>query len=230
MASNSASKERQYRRPGLWSKVFNGTLGTALALLFWSVLAIIVSILIEWLGMVIGWWETDHSRKMLVDELQYMSEIGRNSIVNVYPKDIAELLLSLFENKVQYFGIREFSSSMLTVFSPIAYAVESIINVTYIFIVRLSIVMGMLSGFLIIFILALIDGLSERNIRTYCGGVESGWVYHHAKRLLVPSLIISCGLYLTLPITINPVFFFLPIFLLFWMVTYVTAATFKKFL
>ena len=78
--------------------------------------------------------------------------------------------------------------------------------------------------------MALIDGLTEREIRKACGGNESAMRYHHAKRLIFPSVALAFGFYLTVPFTVHPALVFLPIMLLTGFSVYVTASTFKKFL
>ncbi len=224
------SSSQQHKRAGIWERLFDGTVGQVIRFLSWSFMAIIISVLIEWIGMVADWWDRHHSREMLISEIQYLNQVGQNAILNFYPKDVATHMLTAVDNTVHEWGLRALSQSFTGVFLPVAYAIEAAINILYVFIVRFAVVLGIIPGLSIIFLLAITDGLSERSIRTYCGGVESSWLYHHAKRLLAPSVIIVSGLYMTLPFSLNPLWFFLPLLFVFWLTAYITASTFKKFL
>lgn len=226
----SESSSQQHRRRGLWEKLFDGTIGQVLRFLSWSFMAIIISVLIEWIGMLADWWDRHHSREMLISEIQYLNHVGQNAILNIYPKDVAAHMLTAVDDTISDWGLRTLSHSLTGILLPVAYAIEAAINILYVFIVRFAVVLGILPGLTIIFLLAIADGLSERNIRTYCGGVESSWLYHHAKRLLAPSVIIVSGLYMTLPFSLNPLWFFLPLLFVFWLTAFIAASTFKKFL
>lgn len=226
----SKKNTKNHKPIGLWGKLFDSTVGTFIRMLSWSFLAIFFSILIEWFGMLIGWWNRHHSSEMLIVEINYLNQIGQNAILSLYPKEVATTLLTSVDTLVNDWGLRRFSQTLHGIFSPFAYAIEAAINIIYVFIVRLAVVIGIIPGLIIIFLLALADGLSERNIRTYCGGVESSWLYHHAKRLMLPSIIVFCGLYLTLPFSLNPLWVFLPLLFIFWVITFVWSSTFKKFL
>ena len=226
----SRQQTRQNKPAGIWAKLFDSTVGTFFRFAIWSFAAIFFSVLIEWFGMIIGWWSRHHSSEMLINEINYLNHIGQNAVLSFYPKEVAASLLSAVDNTVSEWGLRSMSDSIHGFFLPFAYGIEAAINIIYVFIVRFAVVIGILPGLIIIFLLALADGLSERNIRTYCGGVESSWVYHHAKRLMLPSVIVFCGLYMTLPFSLNPLWVFLPLLFIFWLITFVWSSTFKKFL
>ena len=95
---------------------------------------------------------------------------------------------------------------------------------------RLSICLFVLPGFLLIALVAFYDGLVARDIRKYTGGHESSYVFHKAKRWIVPSLMLTISLYLMLPFSLRPVVIFAPAMCLTGMMIYVAASRFKKFL
>ncbi len=77
-------------------------------------------------------------------------------------------------------------------------------------------------------IVAITDGLVRRDLRRW--GWESSFVYHHAKRLLVPLPVAAWIVYLSLPVSVHPNFVVLPFALFFALTLGITAATFKKYL
>ncbi|MBK8187779.1 MAG: DUF4400 domain-containing protein [Cellvibrio sp.] len=77
------------------------------------------------------------------------------------------------------------------------YGLESLLNTLFIFTVRLSICVSAVTGFALVGLVAFIDGLVERDIRRACGAMESAFVYHRAKRAVVPLIYLSFGGYLT---------------------------------
>jgi integrating conjugative element membrane protein (TIGR03747 family) len=79
-------------------------------------------------------------------------------------------------------------------------------------------------------LVAFCDGLVSRDIRKYTGGHESSYVFHKAKRWIVPSLMLTISVYLMLPFSLPPVVIFAPAMGLTGMMIYIAASRFKKFL
>jgi integrating conjugative element membrane protein (TIGR03747 family) len=79
-------------------------------------------------------------------------------------------------------------------------------------------------------VVALVDGLVQRDLRRWGGGRESAFIYHHVKKLLFPSLLLAWIVYLGLPFSLHPNFVILPFAGLFAFAVTVTAGTFKKYL
>jgi integrating conjugative element membrane protein (TIGR03747 family) len=76
----------------------------------------------------------------------------------------------------------------------------------------------------------LVDGLVRRDLRRFEAGRESGFVYHRAKATLIPLLVLPWVIYLTLPISVNPLFVLLPSAVLLGVAVDVVAGSFKKYL
>lgn len=232
MASTSRATSKPQKKT-VWDWLFGITFGTAFSLLWWTFAAVVVSILIEWIGMYF-WWDVNHSAITLEQDISYLSARNAESILGYYPVDVAKHFLNSANNLINAIKIRELSDNLAQNASGIAlilhYGIESIINVVFIFCVRLVICLTTVPGFIVVLFVALIDGLCEREIRKACGGIESSLIYHHAKRVIYPVVILSFGLYLSSPVSINPAFVFLPVMCIVGLAIYTATSTFKKYL
>jgi integrating conjugative element membrane protein (TIGR03747 family) len=75
-----------------------------------------------------------------------------------------------------------------------------------------------------------VDGLMRRDLRKFGAGRESSFVYHRAKRTVMPLLILPWIIYLSLPITLNPMAVFIPCAVMLGAATALTTTTFKKYI
>ncbi len=221
------------KRPGVWAWLAQTTIGNVFRLAGWSLAAICVSVLIEWVGMI-KFWEPDHSRKILELEVTYLGAYNRNFITGLYPHDVAVTFMGWADKAVSILHLREmsnwFAADVSSFMMIIAYGLDAMINTIFIFAVRSAICVSAMSGFVLVGLVSFIDGLVERDIRKACGGIESAMLYHRAKRILIPILFLSFGGYLTAPISIHPTLVFLPVMAVFAIAVFVTARSFKKFL
>ncbi|MNG03621.1 hypothetical protein D3C84_867100 [compost metagenome] len=70
----------------------------------------------------------------------------------------------------------------------------------------------------------------RRDLRKFGAGRESSFVYHRAKRAVLPLLIVPWIIYLSLPFSLNPIAIFLPCAVLLGVAVAITSTTFKKYL
>jgi len=231
-------------RQGLLAKAF-GKLAGALR---WLLLALLFSILIEWGGMVFVWPEErlEHSRAMLEAELGFLATDFRRSVVASDPARFAKAVADktyyvLFEltrvtdfiawvsprPKPEERGVRPFLHRL---YRPVAEFVVAAMQITQVFSVRLAILTLATPVFLLASLVALVDGLVQRDLRRWGGGRESSFVYHWAKRSALPLVVLTWVLYLALPFSLHPTFVVLPFGTLFALSVAVTASTFKKYL
>lgn len=112
----------------------------------------------------------------------------------------------------------------------VSYGIESFINTVFIFAVRMAICLSALAGLALVVIVALIDGLVERDIRRDCGGIESAIIFHRSKRFIKPFTFLAIGGYLTAPVSVSPTYVFLPMMAIIGFAIYLAAKSFKKFL
>lgn len=221
------------RKVGVWDNFVALTIGNVFTFVMWCFAAIFISILIEWVGMAL-WWSPLHSREMLRAELSYLNGFGQNLVTGIYPGELAERFLRHTHNLMESLHIPQWGDSLRrsgnALGAVLGYGVESAVNTVFLFACRLAVCVSAATGFLLIALLAAIDGLTERDIRKACGGNESAMRYHHAKRFIFPSIALAFGFYLTVPFTVHPALVFLPIMLTTGLTIYVATSTFKKFL
>jgi len=84
--------------------------------------------------------------------------------------------------------------------------------------------------FLLFSLVALVDGLVQRDLRRWGLGRESSFVYHYAKKAALPLVVLTWVTYLALPFSLHPTVVILPFATLFALTVAVTASTFKKYL
>jgi integrating conjugative element membrane protein (TIGR03747 family) len=83
--------------------------------------------------------------------------------------------------------------------------------------------------FVVLGLVGLVEGMTERDIRRFSGGRERGQVYHLAKRGIAPALTLPWVIYLAWPTTIHPNLVILPFAFVFALALYVAASSFKKY-
>ena len=222
-------KDRVNEKRTLTELVISSTVGRVFSFIGWFLFALVMSILVEWLGMLFL-WDTNHSRDVLHKEIQYLSQLDQNFLLSVQPASLATQAVEWVNNGYRWLRVDRALAFLQRHFSLGFIAISSAMDVTYTLIIRLVTVVLALPAFLIWGMLGLIDGLVDRDIRKECGGLESSFLYHHVRRWVAPSLGVGCGLYLTLPFTFNPGLYFLVPQALFFVAVYYTASTFKKFI
>jgi len=103
-------------------------------------------------------------------------------------------------------------------------------QVPQVFSVRLAILMLATPVFLLFSLVALVDSLVRRDLRRWGGGGESSFVYHYAKKTVLPLVVIGWVMYLALQLSLHPTFIALPFAMLFAFAVAVTVSTFKEYL
>ncbi len=223
-------------------------LGQLLRLLYWLVLALFFSIIIEWVGMIFWWPEegANHSLAMLSAELGYLSGDLRTSLLvsdtAAYATAIADTLYHWLwqktglETLVLWLatppppGASSWQTGLHSFYLGVAQFVSAAANITQVFAVRLAVLTLAMPAFALAVLLGILDGLVMRDRRRWSGGRESSFLYHHAKRWIWPLFIAVWVLYLSLPTSIHPAFSILPFAALIGLVVTITVSTFKKYL
>ncbi len=244
MAEAVTDPRRRVVQDGLISK----SLTAAAKFIQWLLLSLLFSIIFEWVGMVL-WWPDEgieHSRTMLAQEISYLNNDFRRSVVTSDPAQFAKRFADntyhyLFEVTRFVEFIRWVSPPPTTkergvrltlhkIYHPIAQFVIAMMQVTQVFSVRLAILTLAMPIFLLFSLVALVDGLVQRDLRRWGGGRESSFVYHYAKKAALPLVVLTWVTYLALPFSLQPTFVVLPFAIMFALTVAVTASTFKKYL
>lgn len=244
MAESTTDPRRRVVQEGLISK----GLTTIAKIIQWLLLSLLFSIIIEWAGMVL-WWPDEgieHSRTMLAKETGYLDADFRRSIITSDPAQFAKRIADgtyhyLFEAtrfvdfihwispqpRKKEEGIRP---TLHKIYLPIAEFVIATMQVIQVFSARIAILTLAMPVFLLFSLVALVDGLVQRDLRRWGGGRESSFVYHYAKKAAFPLIILTWVTYLALPFSLHPTFVVLPFAVMFALTVSVTASTFKKYL
>lgn len=97
--------------------------------------------------------------------------------------------------------------------------------------IRLSVAVFAVPAFCLAMLVGFVDGLVKRDLRKWCGGRESSFVYHHAKNYTGWFLTGGFALYLAWPFHgFNPTYMVLVFTVLVAISLSVTVAAFKKYL
>ena len=230
------------RRAGVVRRLVSAT-GRLLRLLLVSLL---VSIVIEWIGMHAWWPElgVEHSHQMVLAESAFLDRNISSSWVRSKPAaSICQLISttrsSLSESQVvtqltgwsgeirSYVGSSAAWRCLKGMLGPYARAAR---NISELYGIRL-IVLGLAAPlFVLLGWVGLVDGLDQRDLRRWGGGRESSYVYHYAKRSNVVFVALAGFIYLAMPFTIHPAFVLVPFAIACAGSIALTASRFKKYL
>ncbi|MGX9761250.1 MULTISPECIES: TIGR03747 family integrating conjugative element membrane protein [Pseudomonas] len=230
------------QRPGLIVSV----IGFVLRIIGLLIASLLFSILIEFAGLLLFWGDQGwrHSQVMLNSELGWLSEHFKASLILQQPgRRIVQVLDFLNQWLLVKTGFADFSqqarvSSMDKSFCgwinqfyvSIEDFVLAAVYVTFTFVVRLTILVLATPLFLLAALTGFVDGLMRRDLRKFGAGRESSFVYHRAKRAVMPLLIVPWIIYLSLPFSLNPMVVFIPCAVTLGLTTAITSSTFKKYL
>ncbi|MNZ11301.1 hypothetical protein D3C78_281640 [compost metagenome] len=227
------------------------TLFSALLGLPWKVLGLLLvsllfSVLLEYAGLLLFWPEQGwrHSQAMLHTELSWLGEHFRQSLITSQPgQSVRQLVESLHEWLFQRSGLLDYArqarslshnDSLTSLTAQLYVLLEDFVLAALFtgltFVVRVCILVLATPLFALAMLTGLVDGLMRRDLRKFGAGRESSFVYHRAKSLVVPLLVAPWMLYLTLPISLNPLWILLPCAAMQGTAVAITAATFKKYL
>ncbi len=96
--------------------------------------------------------------------------------------------------------------------------------------VRLATLGMMVPLLVLVYLIAAVDGLTQRAIRRACGGRESASLYHRAKYLQVMLVVMGGALVLIQPVSIDPRLIWVPSMLLLGLLARLQWACYKKHL
>lgn len=227
---------------------FIWTLRSIIGLIF----ALFLAVVIQLAGLT-WWWPdegTAHTEQMLERELSYLSVDFRNSLISASPVMLAQrageiVYHYLFEKTRLTEGIvwlrarltrapdaaeTPLSVKVRKVFVETGNYLATMAVAVEVFAVRATTLALSTPTFLMFGAVGLADGLARRDLRRWGGGRESSFVYHHAKRLILPCFTLAWIIYLCMPWSINPSLVIVPCAMLFGAALLISATTFKKYL
>lgn len=237
-----ASPPPPQRSPGL----IIGMLELCLRLLGLLFASLIFSILLEFVGML--WFRPEqgwhHSHAMWLSELGWLSAHFKSSLIVQEPTQATAKVLEHLNDWVVVRSGWAQSDTQLKLLSQEAslqgqfahayvvmqdYLLAALFTV-FTFVVRLAVLTLATPLFLLAVITGAVDGLMRRDLRKFGAGRESSFVYHRAKRTLLPLMVSPWVIYLSLPLSMNPIWVLLPCTAVLGLMVAITAGTFKKYL
>ena len=226
----------------LWS--VPGLLDHVVAFLTVTLLGWMLSIVLEWCGIAFGWWDqpgAGHSARLLRTELSWLD---RDFTTPLAAGRLIEWADWGARQLYHWSGLQGFVrwvvadppapwAGLETLRRVLRYWGEYVLAAAYITQLvgaRLVVVVLTLPAYAMIGVMSLVDGLVQRDLRRFGGGLESGLLYHHLKAMLHPMLSLPIFLYLISPWSLHPTTIFVPFVLGFGYFVQRTVARFKKYL
>lgn len=212
------------------------------------------AIIVEWLCMYFFWPDAGwrHAQRMFEYELGWLSQDLLRSVVIKEPgRTAAWLTQTVYDWLVINTGLQE-NISELTRYGRISemqpagnvdlryqidrtmngiqdYALASLYTLLT-FCVRMVILTLTTPLFLLAAFTGFVDGLVKRDLRKFGYGRESSFLYHKARKTIIPLTLAPWTIYLTIPISMNPLLIFLLGAVLLNVSVSITASSFKKYL
>ncbi|EJM00354.1 integrating conjugative element membrane protein, PFL_4697 family [Pseudomonas sp. GM102] len=230
------------QRPGL----IVSAISLVLRVISLLIASLLFSILIEFAGLLLFWGDQGwrHSQATLTSELGWLSEHFKSSLLIRQPgATIVQWLDFLNQWLLVKTGFADFAQQARVSSQGISFwswtnqlyvsiedFVLAAVYVTFTFVVRLTILVLATPLFLLATLTGFVDGLMRRDLRKFGAGRESSFVYHRAKRAVIPLLVVPWVIYLSLPFSLDPMAVFLPCAVMLGIAMAITATTFKKYL
>lgn len=201
--------------------------------------SLVLSIIVEWLCIAFIWPEQGymHSKKIMMEEFQFFSQDFQQSILYANPVILGKWVLNqTYYWLFQFTGIEQWlqNPGSNEFMHAIAYYLNSYIQsalyVTMTFIIRVLIILFTSPFFLLAGLIGLVEGLVQRDLRRFGIGRESAFKYHHAKKWVMPSMLVAWVIYLSVPFSVHPNIILIPAGLLFGLTIAFTVTNFKKYL
>ncbi|MGS2722108.1 TIGR03747 family integrating conjugative element membrane protein [Porticoccus sp. GXU_MW_L64] len=207
----------------------------------WLLVSLILSILMEWVGMAYFWPEekSEHAKAVLEADKSYLNH-HISAQTNAFKHKIAtkaHLLTQWLEkalkpskstkqNNFSLKGLQRWSSNLKSRYYDHILAAG---YVSQTFIIRVTLILFSLPVFLLAGLVGTVDGLVERDLRRWGGGRESSNVFNLAKRSVMPAFVAACVIYIGLPLSLNPALIILPFACLYGLTVRITFERLKKY-
>lgn len=217
------------RRPGLlgWLALLPGVL-VGFCLGAWM-----LAMALEWLGDAFFWRNTcaSHSEQVLQATWQWWRDFAGAPVWLVEDLTIVSdklqkgvtALIASFNGQSGLFWTE-------TVTTVLHCGLLSTGNVSLTFLLRLAILLQALPLFVLIIVVGLIDGLVRRDLRRFGAGHESGFVYHHARRMIGASLVATGLVWLAVPVFLDPIYVLMPGAIVISLTASMASGAFKKYI
>jgi integrating conjugative element membrane protein (TIGR03747 family) len=231
------------KEPGLMGKSLSATVQLA----SWLIISLLLSILIEWIGINRFWAETgsNHAKTVLAMDQRYLNQSLKNESLLIKGQ-----VISATATAVNWIAQQSWLTTLSTgtptskVSMGSMAAIQKWIHslsdryqdywqaanyVAQTFVVRLALIFFSLPIFLFAGVVGAVDGLVERDLRRWGGGRESSNVFNLAKKSITPAFVLACVVYISLPYSVNPVIVILPFAILLGLAVRISFERLKKY-
>lgn len=211
-------------------------IGNAISIIYYLAISIFISTIIEWLGMLLGYWGHDHAKNILLKEFSYMGDNFSMTLFGLSAHDTAMHVVNYFQSWLididhnKSAAAMKFAQLVQKLGNHAVIYVNAFVYIAMITAVRCIVLVLSAALFAVVGIAAVVDGLYRREIRKVSGGMEHAGVYHRAKHFIPLSIKIAPIIYLAWPNSINPNYILLPAMTIFYLAVLTAFATFKKHL
>ncbi len=229
------------KEPGLIGNLFSALI----QLVVWLIISLMLSIVIEWIGITWFWPEqgSEHAKAVLATDQDYLNQqlhdqsaAIKNDVITATHQAITWIaqqswLKTIFQTvrnatAGNFVALQQGAGDLYLQYRDY---LQASTYVTQIFIIRLALILFSLPIFIIAALVGGVDGLVERDLRRWGGGRESSNVFNLARRSIVPAFVAACVVYISLPFSINPVVVILPFAVLLGLATRIAFERLKKY-
>ncbi len=224
--------------------------GMLWALLKWFVLWIPLLTLVVDLVCVFAVWKPDgvtHLRQVLEQDLRYIGVSLDGSAADQPAEFAVKTANALYDGVFGITGIDTMARRYYTgtqspeptdigerLFRPLLIEARPVIETLMVTVQLYGVRLAVLALSLPLFALAAAAGIADGGMAWYLrrvgGGRESAYLYHRFKRMIMLSLIGVAGVYLVVPIAVDPRMVILPFALAFGVAIRMSISLFKKYL
>lgn len=197
----------------------------------WIFMALVLSVLIEWIGIFFGLWQQSgslHSEYVLQKELSWLNK-DFSTVLGSPAETSLRFSRYMYEMLFVWFDI-DLVQSLLNVeeVSRVTAYIKAGITVIQLFFARLIILVFSLPVLLVFGIVAIIDGAAARDVRRFGLDLERAWIWSNAKSSIKPLVVTPFIIYLGSPWSIHPNWIILPFVLTLSAALWLVSSKFKK--
>ncbi|HFO4497254.1 TPA: TIGR03747 family integrating conjugative element membrane protein [Escherichia coli] len=233
------------RRHGL---LYNLLWGWPWALAGMVLSSLLLSLLVEYVGITFFWpgQGAGHSEAVMNTELGWLSsEFTRSLLLSTPSVTVMKWVSTAYQRLFVDSGFMAWMKQGASADNSVIQEVDTLgrwlahylhdylmatVYVTVVTLVRVTILALSVPLFVMVALVAVVEGLGRRDLRRYGAAYESSFVYHHARKSIKPAIYIPCILYLSWPTAVYPNLLIWPAAMLLGGAVTVTMASFKKYL
>lgn len=208
--------------------------GIRLGVLGWLILSPVVALLAQYLYTVFLWTDGAEGLRRLggQDAAQVAAVFGERARIP------AALAASLYRQTDEMTGEEVADTAPTDGLGTLSHRVrdgmasylETLRLALWLVALRLGVLLLALPAFVLAAGVGLVDGLAQRYLRRAGVARESSFLYHRAKHVSIAVILITCLVYLALPVSLEPRAILLPAAVASGLALRMTAAYFKKYL